>query len=372
MMKLLKVLLRKEFLLILRNKTILIISLIAPVLQFIILPLAANYEFKNINIGIVDHDHSSFTARLMSKVTGTGYFRALYNGTDPDAAYRLMEADKLDLILEIPRGFERRIVRENEASLFITINAINGTKAALGGNYLAAILNGFNKEIIVKLAPTYEDMINKKFIEPNYWFNPDNNYLLTLVPGILCILVTMIGGFLSALNIVSEKESGTIEQINVSPIGKAMFILSKLIPFFLIATFVFTVGLVLSKFIYGIGVNGSILVLYFAMMVYLLSVLGLGLLISTIVDTQHQAIFLMFFCMMIFMLMSGLFTPVSSMPVWAQQLSQIIPLKHMIEVIRLVMLKGATLGYILPQLSIMAILALILNGFAILNYRKTS
>lgn len=372
MIQLLKVLLRKEFLLIIRNKTILVISFIAPVLQFVILPLAANYEFKNINIGIVDHDHTTFTLRLISKVTGTGYFRSVYQGTDPKAAYHLMEADKLDLILEIPDGFENDIIRVNEAPLFITINAINGTKAALGGNYLAAILSGFNKDIIININPAYEKLVNKKAIEPNYRFNPDNNYLLTLVPGILCILVTMIGGFLSALNIVSEKESGTIEQINVSPISKSMFILSKLIPFFIIATIVFTVGLILSKLIYGIGVTGSILVLYFAMLIYLLSVLGLGLLISTIVDTQHQAIFLMFFCMMIFMLLGGLFTPISSMPLWAQQLTQLIPLKHMIEVIRLVMLKGASLRYIVPQLSIMAFLALLLNGLAVLNYRKTS
>lgn len=369
-MRMLRVLLRKEFRLIARNKTILFIAFIAPVIQFIILPLAADYEFKNINIGIVDHDHSTFSARLAGKITGTGYFRQQYTGSDPRAAYQLMEADKLDLILEIPDGFEKKLVREQQAPLFITINAINGTKAALGGNYLAAIIGGYNRNVIVSQLPAFEKIAHKKIVEPNYRFNADNNYLLTLVPGILCILVTMIGGFLAALNIVSEKDEGTIEQINVSPVSKTMFIISKLIPFFIIAISVFSVGLVISRFVYGIGVAGNLAVLYLVVIIYLLSVLGLGLLISTLAQTQHQAIFLMFFLIMIFFLMSGLFTPISSMPGWAQVITQFIPLRHMIEVMSLIMIKAAPLRFILPQLGIITLMAIVLNVLAVLNYRK--
>lgn len=193
-----------------------------------------------------------------------------------------------------------------------------------------------------------------------------------MVPGILAILVTMIGGFLTALNIVKEKEVGTIEQINVTPIRKHHFILGKLIPFWILGNVVFTIGLLISWLIYGIITEGNLVVLYTFVSVYLLCVLGLGLLISTYCETQQQAMFIVFFFMMIFILMGGLFTSTDSMPDWAKAVSMANPVTYLIEVMRMVMLKGSQFSDIIRQLVIVALFALLFNSWAILNYKKTS
>ena len=193
-----------------------------------------------------------------------------------------------------------------------------------------------------------------------------------MVPGILAILVTMIGGFLSCLNIVKEKEIGTIEQINVTPIKKHHFILGKLIPFWVLGNVVFSIGLLISWLIYGIVPLGNLFVLYGFIGVYLLCVLGLGLLISTFCETQQQAMFIMFFFMMVFILMGGLFTSIDSMPEWAQTISRLNPVSYLISVMRMVILKGSGLMDILGHLLITLVFAVVLNVWAIINYKKTA
>jgi len=204
------------------------------------------------------------------------------------------------------------------------------------------------------------------------WFNPALNYKVFIVPGILAILVTMIGGFLAALNIVKEKEVGTIEQINVTPIRKHIFILGKLIPFWILAMIVFTIGLLLARIVYGIIPVGSLLVLYAFIAIYLLTVLGFGLLVSTFCDTQQQAMFIMFFFMMLFILLGGLFTSIDSMPDWARLITRINPVRYMIEVMRMVILKGSGFQDVLPQMGAVSLMAVVLNSWAILNYKKTN
>jgi ABC-2 type transport system permease protein len=368
-MNILPVLLKKEFLQIFRNKAILAIIFIVPVMQFLVLPLAVNYEVKNINLVLVDHDHSSYAQHMVSKITGSGYFRLIHNSSNFQDAYKFIESDEADLILEIPQGFEKNLVREGTQKIFIAMNAINGTKANLGGSYLSSIISDFNKDVQLQLTGLPDG--NGIDVRPLHWFNPKINYKLSLIPGILAILVTMIGGFLSALNIVKEKEAGTIEQINVTPIKKRDFILAKLIPFWLLANVVFTVGLMLSYLIYDIVPVGNIFVLYLFIAVYLLAVLGFGLLISTFCDTQQQAMFIMFFFMMIFMLLGGLFSPVESMPEWVQWITKLNPVTYLIEVMRMVMLKGSTLRNVLPQLGAVSLMALVLNVWAVFNYKKT-
>jgi ABC-2 type transport system permease protein len=370
-MHMLRILLRKEFRQIFRNKAILRIAIFVPIVQFLILPQAASYEFKNINLVVVDHDHSSYSRLMISKIIGSGYFKLIENADSYQEAYSFVETDKADVVLEIPPHFERNLIRENGQKVFLAVNAINGTKAGLGGSYLGRIIADFNKDILLEIAPATQGSSAME-IASTSWFNPKNNYKLFLIPGILAILVTMIGGFLTALNIVKEKEVGTIEQINVSPIRKRDFILGKLIPFWILANVVFTNGLVLGYFIYDIVPTGSILLLYFFVAVYLFAILGFGLLISTFCDTQQQAMFIMFFFMMIFMLMSGLFTPIESMPNWAQWIAACNPVTYLIQVVRMVMLKGSSLSDVLPQLGVISAMAVVLNTWAVLNYRKTS
>lgn len=204
------------------------------------------------------------------------------------------------------------------------------------------------------------------------WFNPMLNYQFFMVPGILVILVTMVGSFLSALNIVKEKEIGTIEQINVTPIRKHQFILGKLIPFWVLGLVVLTIGMLLARIFYGIIPEGSLFTIYIFAVVYLLSVLGLGLLISTYTETQQQAMLISFFIMMIFILLGGLYTSIDSMPQWAQIFTKFNPVTYFIEVMRMVVLKGSSLFDIRFHLLIVAIFGVVLNGWAVVNYKKRS
>jgi ABC-2 type transport system permease protein len=372
-MRTLKFLLQKEFRQIFRDKSIVALIFFMPVVQLIIVPLAADYEVRNINLAVVDLDKSTYSQQLISKVVASGYFRLTgYNGSFKEA-FKRIESDQADLILEIPGGFERNLVRENREKLFVAVNAINGTKANLGGSYLGNIIADFNADIRLQLVqqPRFSQFPIIDVVANN-WFNPVLNYKIFIVPGILAILVTMVGGFLSALNIVREKEAGTIEQINVTPIKKHIFILGKLIPFWILANVVFTVGLLVSWLFYGIVPVGNLGVLYVFIAVYLLAVLGFGLLVSTFCDTQQQAMFIMFFFVMIFILLGGLFTPIESMPDWAKIITRFNPVRYMIQVMRMVILKGSGLNDVLPQLGTIALMALVLNGWAILNYKKTN
>lgn len=373
-MKTLIFILQKEFRQILRDKTILAMMFAAPTMQLIILPLAANFEVKNVNVAYVDQDYSSYSRQLQNKIASSGYFKMIGNPMSYKQGLELIEYGKADLLLEIPPEFEKKLVREGSQKVNLSIDAINGTKAALGGAYLSKVLADFNSNLDVNIKASGGQVIPtaKISIEGTNWYNPRAEYKYYMVPGILVLLLTMIGGFITALNIVKEKEIGTIEQINVTPIKKWQFILGKLIPFWIVGMIVFTIGLIVMYFFYGIFPKGSLLVLYVFAAVYLVALLGLGLLISTFADTQLQAMFIAFFFMMIFMLMSGFFTSTDSMPSWAITMSNLTPVTHFIKVVRLIVLKGSGFSDMKAELGYLAMFAVALNGFAIWNYKKTS
>jgi ABC-2 type transport system permease protein len=374
-MKVLGFILQKEFRLIFRDKTILAMMFAVPIIQLIIFPLAANFEVKNINVAFVDYDRSTYSQKLLNKIASSGYFRIVGNTISYNDALQMIEKNEADIILEIPNGFERNLVREGSQKVNMSVDAINGTKSSIGGGYLAAVLADFNSSLDINIkTPNSSAIAPTLRIDVTYsaWFNPLEAYKYYMVPGILVLLLTMIGGFITALNIVREKEIGTIEQINVTPIKKWQFILGKLIPFWIVGIIVFTVGLAVMYLVYGIFPKGSIAVLYLFAAVYLVALLGFGLLISTFSNSQLQAMFVAFFFMMIFMLMSGFFTSVDSMPGWARQISNFTPVTHFISVVRLIVLKGSGLAQVKMELLYLVIFALLLNGAAIFNYRKTS
>ncbi|WP_119791890.1 ABC transporter permease [Flavobacterium anhuiense] len=374
-MKVLRFILQKEFRQIFRDKTILAMMFFVPTIQLIILPLAANFEVKSVNIVYVDHDHSSYSQKLINKIGSSGYFHVVGAPASYLEGMMFIETGDADLILEVPSGFERNLVREGSQKVNIAADAINGTKSNIGNAYLNVVLADFSNDLDIRFKlPPQSASVSPSLITLNStnWYNPRAEYKYYMVPGILVLLLTLIGGFITALNIVKEKEIGTIEQINVTPIQKWQFILGKLIPFWIVGMIVFTVGLIVMYLIYGIFPQGSFLVLYLFAGVYLTALLGLGLLISTFADTQLQAMFIAFFFMMIFMLMSGFFTSTDSMPNWARTMSEFTPVTHFIKVVRLIVLKGSGLQEVGSELFYLFIFAIVLNSLAIYNYKKTS
>ncbi len=372
-MRTLKFLLQKEFRQIFRDPAILRLIFIMPIIQLMVLPWAADYEIKGIKLAVVDQDHSEYSRQLVNKITSSGYFKLTEYTSSWDVSLEQVEHDRADIVLQIPPQFEKNLVKEDKSSLFMAMNAINGVKANIGGAYLGMIIRDYNREVRTEWIqfPRFNPEKQIEVVSSN-WYNPHMNYKFFMVPGILVILLTMVGTNLTAINIVKEKEIGTIEQINVTPVRKHQFILGKLIPFWIIGLFVLSLGFLIARLVYGIIPVGSFLTIYIFAALYLLAVLGLGLLVSTYSTNQQQSMLISFFMMMIFILLGGLYTSIDSMPEWAKWITRFNPVSYFIEVMRMVVLKGSSLADIKYHLLIMAGFAIGLNGWAVVNYRKRS
>ena len=365
-------LLRKEFLQIFRNKLMIRMIFAVPVVQLIILPNAANYEMKNIKMCIIDHDHSEYSRQLINKFTSSGYFQLTNISETYKDALVVVEEDKADLIVEIPQGFERDLIRDNKSKIMIAANAINGQASGLSVTYANSIIQDFNNEVRVEwIQPPRVNPQPIIEITTSNWFNPKMNYKYFMVPGVLVLLVTLVGFLMTAINIVKEKEDGTIEQLNVSPIKKYQFILGKLIPFWILGNIVLSLGFAVSYIVYGIIPAGNTLLIYLFAAVYLIALLGFGLFVSTLAETQQQAMFISYFFMTIFILLGGLFAPIENMPGWARILAYMNPVSYFIEVMRMIVLKGSSFTDILRYLGIISLFAIGFNTLAILNYKKT-
>ena len=373
-MKTIGFIIQKEFKQIFRNKGMLPIIFILPLVQLIILSNAATFEIKNIKFSYVDYDHSVTSRALIEKFDASSYFNVLTDFASKAEAISAMQKGVVDVILEVPQYFERDLRKEKQATLGVTINAIDGAAAGVENVYINQIIKNFNQEIKVELLQSSELLMQPVSISsiPLFWYNKTLNYKTFMVPGILVLLVTMIALFLSGMNIVREKEIGTLEQINVTPIRESQFIIGKLFPFWILGMTILSIGLLIAKLIFHTPMVGSLILMYAFTSIYIFVILGIGLFISNFTDTQQQAMFISWFFMVIFILMSGLFTPVESMPKWAQALTEFNPIKYFVEVMRMVMLKGSGFSDIAMHFTKIFAYAIIINGLAVWRYRKIS
>ncbi|MFY0674803.1 MAG: ABC transporter permease [Bacteroidia bacterium] len=372
-MSALPIIIRKEFQQIMRNKVMLPLMFVMPVVQLVVLSFAADFEFKNLNLSVVDQDKSLASRELINQFSSSGYFKTegFFNNTQ----LALLEVEKgnTDLILVIPKYFEKNRKNGNATDVQLLINAVNNQKAGIASNYAQQVISLYNQNNMqmAALSNLATRPLQVSFSE-GYWYNPTLNYKTFMVPGILAVLVTMLTAFLSSINIIREKELGTIEQLNVTPISKFEFIVGKQVPFFLIGMFILAIGLVLARVIFGIQIAGSPALLFAYCSVYVVAILGLGMLVSTLTETQQQAMFITWFFMVIFILLSGLFTPIDSIPKWASILNTINPMKYFVEVMRMVMLKGSGFASITSHFAIMTVFAIAFNTLAVISYRKTN
>ncbi len=347
------------------------IIIIIPIIQLFILAHATTFEIKNVKLFAVDLDRSQTSRDLLGKFEGSPFFRIIDYAFSYKIAEEAIKKNEADLIIQIPAGFEKELEKDSRSDVQLVANAINNSAASLMNAYALSIIMDFNRNIVVdKLGLSGNPEPIK--IDYSFWYNPELDYKAYMVPGILVILVTLIGMFLSAMNIVREKEIGTIEQINVTPIKKYQLIIGKLLPFWFLALIELAIGLIFARFVFDIPIVGSLWLIFLSAGVYLLVMQGLGFFISTFSDTQQQAMFLSFFFVVIFILMSGLFTPIESMPHWAQIINKGNPLAYFIEIMRMMMLKGSTIGNIQTQLFTLLGIAILMLALATLRYRKTA
>ncbi len=372
-MRILAYIIQKEFIQIIRNKALLPMMTILPVIQLIVLSNAASNEVKNVNVVVVDQDRSEMSRRLIYKINASNEFSIVSSPPDEKSAMTTIQDNEADIALQIPPNFEREYLRGEGASIQMLANAINGQQATVGSGYLAAIVGDFNKEIMAEVPIQLireQGQSGQVLIASRNWYNPELSYSDFMVPGILAEITALLTIVLTAMNVVREREIGTIEQINVTPIKKWQFILGKLIPFLCVGLLLLTVGLTAGRLIFDIPMRGSIPLIFGYAIVNLIAVLGLGLLISNFADTQQQAIFVAFFFILIFILMCGLFTPIESMPKWAQYATIPNPLAHFISVSRKVLIKGSGFTDIRMEFIYTILLAVFTNSMAILSYQK--
>jgi ABC-2 type transport system permease protein len=366
-------LLRKEFLQIFRNRGMLPIIFIMPFIQLVILSNAATFDVKNVSVHLQDFDRSSLSSMLFRSFSGSGYFRMTGESFSERAAMNELVSGRADLVLVIPRDFEKHLISSGKARIQLVINAEDGFKAGVIREYASGIVSDFNRSLReMHPSKTREGLSPEIDIRPTSWYNPELEYIDYMVPGILVILVTLIGLFLSGMNVVREKEIGTIDQINVTPLKRWQFITGKLLPFWFIGLGELTMGLLIARIAFHVPMLGSYFLVYLVAGIYLIVVLGMGLLISTVTETQQQAMFVAWFFMVIFTLMSGLFTSIESMPHWAQALTMVNPVRHFVDIMRRVMLKGAGITEIGGPFVILCAFAVVMPALAVNRYRKVT
>jgi ABC-2 type transport system permease protein len=367
----LKYLLEKEFKQFMRSKFLPKFVIVFPFVALAIFPLAVNFSINNINLSVVDNSHSTYSSRLVRKVASSGYFKLIEAGSNYQDALKSVELDHSDVILEIPPRFEEDLVTNRKSGVMISANTVNGMKGGLGSAYLASIMSDFSREIRDEWIQPAGRTITPSFeIVPKYKYNPHLSYTVFMIPAIMIMMLAMICGFIPALNIVGEKENGTMEQMNVTPVNKFNFILSKLIPHWIIGFIALTICFFVAWLFYRLVPVGHYYTIYLFASVFVLAFSGFGLVISNYANTIQQAMFMMFFVVMSFVFLSGLYTPVASMPDWAQVVSNFSPLKYMIQVLRLVYLKGSGFSEMLPQFMALGAFAVFFNGWAVYSYRK--
>ena len=348
-----------------------------PTMVLLVFPWAVSFEIKNIRVDVVDHSKSVYSKRLTDKIAASQYF--ILHDTPPDynAAMLNMENDETDMILEIPASFDVDLVKRRESGVGVAVNSVNGTQGLLGSNYVMQIVNDFSSELRGELTQTLPPQTRVSFmrlkkmnIVPQYKYNPALDYKKFMIPGFMVLLLTILCGILPALNIVMEKENGTINQINVTPISKMNFILAKLIPYWAVGLVVMIISITLSFLIYGLWPGGGVVAVLISAIVFILSVSGLGIIISNYSETMQQASFLVMFFILILVLLGGMFTPVSSMPAWAQAIAAINPFNYLTTAFRMLYLNGRSLADVSGTLLALGAIAVVLNGWAVFSYKK--
>lgn len=374
-----------------RDRATLTQILVMPIVQLLVLARVASFAIHATPAYVVDYDRTSTSRGVVTRLAASRFFSIIGQSTSPDSADDALLHGTATIVLTIPHDFEATLVRTGTAPVQLDVNAEKGTAAGIVQSYAMQILDAYSGELTTQMRPTLAAIraqstsgsgrggvsalipirgVPRIEVQRRSWYNPELDYTHYMVPGILVQLVTMMGTLLTAQNIAREKEVGTLEQLNVTPITRGQFIIAKLLPFWVLAMLDLAVGLAVGVAVYHVPIVGNPLLLFAAAGIYLLSALGIGLYISAIVDTQQQAMFVTFFVMMVYLLMSGLFTPIDSMPGWVQMVSELNPVRHFITIARDVLLKGAGVRDLVHPLLVLVIYAPIVLFLAVRQHAK--
>jgi len=360
-MRTLFILLRKEFILFRKNKFLPKIAFIFPSMVILIIPLVATMDVKHVGVTVVSQDNSTLTSNIIADLEASPFFSVQLEKSY-DQALESVKRGKTDVILEIPLDFQKKLETGSNAMPHISANGVNGTKGALGSKYVA--------ESVMRAIAEFRGVEIPEITSIAYLYNPTLEYKNYMIPALMIMLLIMICGFLPALNLVGEKETGTIEQMNVTPVKTYIFVLSKVIPYWIIGIIDISLAMLIALIIYDLSPVGSMFAIYLAALLFIFVMSGIGIIIANFSLKMSQSMFLMLFVVLLCVLMSGLLTPINSMPDWAQYATYALPPRYFIEIMRSVYLKATPITDLIIQYVILFSFAAVINILAALTYKK--
>ncbi len=364
-MGVLKALIKKELRRLKRNPFIPKLVVMFPIVIVLVMPWITTMDVRNVEVGIVDYDRSDVSQKIVTRINSSEYLELYEVYSDYPTALTALEDGRIDVILEVPGGFAESMMGAPE-KLSVWANGVNAMKGALGSQYLIQTV----AQVLKDLRSSRGMPMPEELVEVTNLYNPTMNYKHFMIPALMIMLLVMIGGFIPALNLVVEKEIGTIEQINVTPVNRFVFTLSKLLPFWVICFADLGLCMVIALLVYGLPVAGSVWAIFLAAALFIIVMSSVGVMIANFSDTMQQTMFLMLFIVLSFILVSGLMTPLDSMPLWAQKFARALPPTYMVEIIRAVYLKGAQVSELWTSYVALGGFSVFFCSLAALTYRK--
>lgn len=365
----------KEFIQVLRDKRTRFILIVPPIIQMLVFGYAATFEIRHVSTVVVDYDHSQQSRDLVSRFTSSPYFDVIAQLESTRELTSAIENGRATIGIQIDAGFAQELEGGQSAPVQVIVDATNSNSALIAAGYISQIAAGFTQEYqqarINLTAPQLRNAIPAIQLDYRPWYNTDLRSRWFFVPGIIGSLTLVLVITLTAFGVVREREIGTLEQIMVTPIRPAEFILSKTLPFFLIGLFDVSLIAVVGSFWFQVPFRGHLWVLFTGAVLFLICMLGVGLLISTVSSTQQQAMVTAFFFIMPAIVFSGFGFPISTMPAWLQYMTYASPLRYFLVVLRGTYLKGIGMDILWPQMAAMAGLGSAFLMLAILRFRKS-
>jgi ABC-2 type transport system permease protein len=367
-----RVMIRKEFMQIRHDRKMLGISIVAPVLQVLLLGYAATTDITNSDLVVCDQDRTSESREFVSNFTSSGYFIHRFTVDIPSGVDPYIETGKARIALVIPHGFGDDMLAHRSARVQVVLDGTNANTANILMNYATQIVTSYSQDVLAEYSARLSGRVARVIPEPLIWFNPDLKSSNFMVPGVVGLVLMVITLMLTSLGIVKEKESGTMEQLLVTPLKPYQLIIGKLIPFTAIGFVDVVIALTVARFWFGVPMQGNLFVLFALSGLFILTTLGLGLFVSTIARNQQQAMLIaMFLFMMPFMFLGGFAFPIANMPKIIQLFTYIIPLRYFLEIVRGVLLKGCGPAELWPQALALFGLGIVIFSLSVKRFRRT-
>jgi len=369
-LRVVRLLVQKEFLQIVRDRATLAQLLLIPFMQLLVLGNAATFTITRTHVVVVDHDRSALSRALADRLGAGGQFAVVEVTSSPAVAERALRTRRATMVVEVPPRLEARLRREGAAPVLLAVNAEEGAVAGLVSGYAQRIVADLAREVAADAGMGARAAGGTLAVRARRWYNPTRDYHHYMVPGIIVSLITIIATLVTAQNVARERELGTLEQLHVTPLTRAQFMAGKLLPGWLLGMALFVGAMALGRAVFGIPVRGNPLIVVAGAAVYLVVALGIGLLVSTVTRTQQQTMFVSFFILTLYLLMSGLFTPLESMPGWAQGVAAATPVRHFVWVMRAVLVRGAGLAEVWTTIAGLGVAGASVLALAVWRHHK--